>query len=168
MATSTFSMQSWQWSSNGQLAAAASQRRSSSLSWMWRQPRRRRGALQCRRQAQQQLTGVVGDRLGMSNNPGNFHPSVWGDFFIHYSSPTDSTQQQVDLDRIPFSLWLHLYSFVLLKFWPNEYIPEGKMARELPVQPAHFSFRTPIRRTLDWMLDKIRLTSSAYSTLLSP
>ncbi|KAF0935077.1 hypothetical protein E2562_030010 [Oryza meyeriana var. granulata] len=91
----TFSVQAQQWSSSGQLAAAKASQRSS-LSWRpWRQ-QRRRSTVQCP-QAQQQLPAgvtheVVDDRL--SKNPCNFHPSMWGDFFLHHSSPAASFQQQ--------------------------------------------------------------------------
>uniref|UniRef100_A0A0D9VFP6 Uncharacterized protein n=1 Tax=Leersia perrieri TaxID=77586 RepID=A0A0D9VFP6_9ORYZ len=97
----TFSVQAQQWSSSGQLAAAASQgrQRSSSLSWRSSPELPRRGTMQCRK-AQQKLSASAGvaqevgdDRL--SKNPCDFHPSIWGDFFLHHSSPAASSEQQV-------------------------------------------------------------------------
>ncbi|XP_040376826.1 alpha-terpineol synthase, chloroplastic-like isoform X2 [Oryza brachyantha] len=88
----TFSVQARQWCSSGHLASAASRRRCSGLSWRW--PQHQRGSGQCSRARQRQLSdsGVADDRL--ARNPGKFHPSVWGDFFIYYTSPVDSSQQQ--------------------------------------------------------------------------
>jgi hypothetical protein len=40
------------------------------------------------------------DDSRLSQNAGIFHPSIWGDFFLGYSNPTASSQQQVSL--IPF------------------------------------------------------------------
>uniref|UniRef100_A0A0D9VFT8 Uncharacterized protein n=1 Tax=Leersia perrieri TaxID=77586 RepID=A0A0D9VFT8_9ORYZ len=105
----TFSVQAQQWSSSGQLAAAASQgrQRSTSLSWRSSPELPRRGTMQCR-QAQQKLSAnagvaqeVVDDRL--SKNPCDFHPSIWGDFFLHHSSPAASSEQQawtVQVDKL--------------------------------------------------------------------
>ncbi|TVU30158.1 hypothetical protein EJB05_21767, partial [Eragrostis curvula] len=63
-------------------------------SWMWR---RRDAVLRCR-QTHQRPAGthddpdkVVNDRLG--KNPAGFHPSIWGDFFLHYSNPIASSPQ---------------------------------------------------------------------------
>jgi hypothetical protein len=45
-------------------------------------------------------TGLDEDDSRLSQNAGIFHPSIWGDFFLGYSNPTASSQQQVSL--IPF------------------------------------------------------------------
>ncbi|XP_052144571.1 alpha-terpineol synthase, chloroplastic-like [Oryza glaberrima] len=110
----SFSVHAQPWSSSCQPAAAASSQRQCSTTppWRrpWRQPRTRSpGTLRCR-QAQQQLllsTGViqqdaVDDRL--NKNPCNFHPSIWGDFFLYHSSTTAASYQQqewiVQLERL--------------------------------------------------------------------
>lgn len=41
---------------------------------------------------QQNSSGEESERL--SENPANFHPSIWGDFFLHYSNPATSSSQQ--------------------------------------------------------------------------
>ncbi|GJN20989.1 hypothetical protein PR202_gb08434 [Eleusine coracana subsp. coracana] len=59
---------------------------------MWR----RRHAVLCCRQTHQHPTEadrdeVIDDRLG--RNIAGFHPSIWGDFFLHYSNPIASSPQ---------------------------------------------------------------------------
>ncbi|XP_062201539.1 alpha-terpineol synthase, chloroplastic-like isoform X3 [Phragmites australis] len=92
-----FSLQPRQCYGSGLLATAASPR--PSIFWRWRQQQ------QCTMlkysQVEQQSAQTlhydnrdekVDDRLG--KNPCNFHPSIWGDFFLHYSNPAASSEQQ--------------------------------------------------------------------------
>ncbi|XP_062201543.1 alpha-terpineol synthase, chloroplastic-like isoform X3 [Phragmites australis] len=111
-----FSLKSRQCYGSCLLATAASPR--PSIFWRWRQQQQCNfhpsiwGAVQFspfwRWRQQQQYSQVeqqsaqtlhydnrdekVDDRLG--KNPCNFHPSIWGDFFLHYSNPAASSEQQ--------------------------------------------------------------------------
>ncbi|CAL4910726.1 unnamed protein product [Urochloa decumbens] len=74
-------------------------RRCPSISWRWLQQRRQHTCrLQCSRQQQDSAAttrhGLDGDDTRLSQNAGIFHPSIWGDFFLGYSNPAASSQQQ--------------------------------------------------------------------------
>ncbi|CAL4896107.1 unnamed protein product [Urochloa decumbens] len=77
-------------------------RRCPSISWGWLQQRRRHTCrLQCSR-PQQDFTaptrhGLDEDDTRLSQNAGIFHPSIWGDFFLGYSNPAASSQQQTQM-----------------------------------------------------------------------
>jgi len=77
----------------------SSLRRSGSISWSWKKHRR----LQQRCQRQQDSNPRTEQDLAdegdchLSQNIGIFHPSIWGDFFLGYSSPEASSQQKVNL-----------------------------------------------------------------------
>ncbi|XP_062200557.1 alpha-terpineol synthase, chloroplastic-like [Phragmites australis] len=95
--TAAFFLQPRQCYESCLLATAASPR--PSIFWRWRQ-QQQCTMLKCSQVEQQSAQTLhydnrdekVDDRLG--KNPCNFHPSIWGDFFLHYSNPAASSEQQ--------------------------------------------------------------------------
>jgi len=80
---------------NGSCLLAPATARQPRISW-WR--RQQRQTTLHRQQMQQCSVATlhndkVDDRLG--KNPCNFHPSIWGDFFLHYYDAAASSKQQV-------------------------------------------------------------------------
>ena len=81
---------------NGSCLLAPATARQPRISW-WR--RQQRQTTLHRQQMQQCSVATlhndkVDDRLG--KNPCNFHPSIWGDFFLHYyDAAAASSKQQV-------------------------------------------------------------------------
>ncbi|CAN6358245.1 unnamed protein product [Urochloa humidicola] len=71
-----------------------------STSWRWLQQRRRHTScrLQCSLPQQGSVAptrhGVNEDDTRLNQNAGIIHPSIWGDFFLGYSNPAASSQQQ--------------------------------------------------------------------------
>ncbi|CAL4903312.1 unnamed protein product [Urochloa decumbens] len=73
-----------------------------STSWRWLQQQRRHTyRLQCSRPQQDSVAltrhGLDGYDTRLSQNAGIFHPSIWGDFFLGYSNPAASSQQQTQM-----------------------------------------------------------------------
>ncbi|KAL6619819.1 hypothetical protein ACP70R_034958 [Stipagrostis hirtigluma subsp. patula] len=67
-----------------------------SISWRWQQIT----TLQCRQGRQDYSARMCDDGDSrVSENTGVFHPSIWGDFFLGYSNPADSYQQQAWMER---------------------------------------------------------------------
>ncbi|WVZ95781.1 hypothetical protein U9M48_041504 [Paspalum notatum var. saurae] len=75
-------------------AAAPPPRIIRSTSWRWQQHARRRPI--CRLQCRQQVQQNESDNRP-TQNTGIFEPSIWGDFFLGYSNPAASSQQQTKM-----------------------------------------------------------------------
>nr|CAB3452524.1 unnamed protein product [Digitaria exilis] len=70
------------------------------VSWRWRR-RRRSYRLQCSQSRQDSAARTRRDLVEydrrLRQNAGIFHPSIWGDFFLGYSNPSASSQQQTQM-----------------------------------------------------------------------
>ncbi|KAL6888556.1 hypothetical protein ACP4OV_009582 [Aristida adscensionis] len=104
----TFMLKPWQCSRHCHLVAAAPPRPPIQAGQLqcrpWIRCRRRRSMLHCRQTHQHPAVTLEEeeeddrdekDGDGRGNNPAGFHPSVWGDFFLHFSNPAASPEQQV-------------------------------------------------------------------------
>ncbi|KAL6646707.1 hypothetical protein ACP70R_015401 [Stipagrostis hirtigluma subsp. patula] len=66
-------------------------------SW-WTRRRRQHTVLHCRQTHQhpgRTRNDCDEDGERRSNNPAGFHPSIWGEFFLHYSNPAASAERQI-------------------------------------------------------------------------
>ena len=83
---------------NGSFLLASSTSRRPCISWSRRQQRPTK--LHRQQMQQRSVATVHHDNLEevddpLGKNPCNFHPSIWGDFFLHYYDAAASSKQQV-------------------------------------------------------------------------